>query len=230
MQVVIVRHLANFVQFRRVAALIRDPSTRKELARGVTDAGRKTRTQVQKAVAKQMAVTAGGYQGYVVPNMRGISSEANLSFTIRATGKGSKITTYKGLRAMSPKGRAAKALNQGRNRMDFGYVRSAVWNNPRAFQRSFEQGGMYLALIPAANGSSRLPKALWTFGKKPYQPRSADGRFAAGGRQGFKVRRLFGPALGKELDKDQSLNVFLTYGPAELDRQISKRVAKFMRF
>lgn len=116
-----------------------------------------------------MAVTAGGYTGYVVPNMRGISSPALLRFTIRATGKGSKIETYKGLRSLSPRGRAGKKMNAGRDPMDFGFVRSGVWNNPRTFQRSFEQGGQFLALIPSASGSSRLPKVLWTFGLKPNQ-------------------------------------------------------------
>lgn len=209
---------------------MKSPTWRQELSRGVTDAGRKTRTQVQKAVARQMAVTSGGYTGYVVPNMRGISSQAGLSFTIRATGKGSKIETYKGLRSLSPTGRAARAMNKGRDRLDRGYVRSGVWNAPRTFKRSFEQGGIFLALIPSATGSSRLPKALWTFGLKPNQPRASDGRFAAGGRKGFKIRRLYGPALGKELDKDDSLETFLSVGPPELDRQITKRVAKLMRY
>jgi hypothetical protein len=41
---------------------------------------------------------------------------------------------------------------------------------------------------------------------------------------------MLGPALGRELDKDQSLQRFITFGPAELDRQVSKRAAKLMRF
>ena len=203
---------------------------RQELSRAVTDAGRKTRTQVQRAVARQIAVNPGGYTGYVVPNMRGISNVGQLSFTIRATAKGGKIEIYKGLRALNPRGSAARSMNSGRGRLDFGYVRSGVWNSPRTFKRSFEQGGMFLALIPSATGSGRLPKALWTFGNKPYQPRAADGRFASSGRKGFKVRRLYGPSLGKELDKDQSLETFLSFGPPELDRQVMKRVAKLMRF
>ncbi|MBN9310989.1 hypothetical protein, partial [Devosia sp.] len=95
MQVVVTKKLTNFVRFQDIPRLISRPNFRLELHRGVIDAGRKTRTQVQRAVAQQMAVTAGGYRGYVVPNMRGISKPSDLSFTIRGTGKGSPIETYK---------------------------------------------------------------------------------------------------------------------------------------
>lgn len=230
MRVVVERKLTQFVRFRDIPRLLSSPSLHIELHRGVVDAGRKTRTQVQKAVALQMAVTAGGYTANVVPNIRGIGRQSDLSFTIRGTGKGVRIQAYKGLRALSPRGRAAKAMNAGRSALDRGYVRSGVWNNPRTFQRSFAHGGEFFSLIPSAKGSSRLPEQFWTYGHKVNQPRSADGKFAAGGRSGFKVRRLYGPALGKELDKDQSLQTFLTFGPAELEIQVAKRVAKLMRF
>jgi hypothetical protein len=121
-------------------------------------------------------------------------------------------------------------MNKGRSGIDRGFIKSGVWNAPRTFKRSFAQGGMFLALIPGGNGSGRLPKALWTYGHKPSQPRGPDGRFGASGAAGFKIRKLYGPALGKELDKDQSLKTFLTFGPAELEVQVAKRVAKLIRY
>ncbi len=229
MQIIVSKNLTQFVRFTALPKLISSQNFRLELHRGVIDAGRKTRTQVQKAVAQQMAVTAGGYRGYVVPNMRGISRPADLSFEIKGTGKGSPIETYKGLRALAPKGRVAKAMNKGRSAIDRGFVRSGVWNSPRTFKRSFVQGGMFLALVPGGQ-SGRLPKALWTFGHKPLQPRDAMGRFSKSGQPGFKIRKLYGPALGKELDKDQSLQTFLTFGPAELEVQVAKRVARLMKW
>lgn len=230
MQVVVTKKLTHFVRFQDIPKLIQRPNFRLELHRGVIDAGRKTRTQVQRAVAQQMAVNAGGYRGYVVPNMRGISRSSQLSFEIRGSGKGAPIETYKGLRALSPRGRVATAMKKGRSGIDKGFVRSGVWNSPRTFKRSFAQGGMFLALIPASGGSGRLPKALWTYGHKPNQPRDAHGRFGPSGQAGFKIRKLYGPALGKELDKDQSLQTFLTFGPAELEVQVSKRIAKLIRY
>jgi len=83
MRVVVERKLTHFVRFRDIPRLLSSPSLQIELHRGVVDAGRKTRTKVQKAVALQMAVTAGGYTAYVVPNIRGTGRQADLSFTIR---------------------------------------------------------------------------------------------------------------------------------------------------
>lgn len=155
---------------------------------------------------------------------------ARLEFDIRGSGKGAPIETYKGLRALSPRGKVAASFNQGRSGIDKGFVRSDVWNSPRTFKRSYAQGGGFFALIPATTGSGRLPKAFWTYGKKPTQPRDAMGRFGKSGAPGFKIRRLYGPALGKEIDKDDSLAIFLSFGPPELERQVTKRIAKLMRY
>lgn len=229
MPIIIERKLEPFQRFRKIPARLKGAAMKKELMRGLIDAGRKTRTQVQRAVAKQMNVTPGGYQGYVTPNMRTFSTEANLSYTIRATGKGSNIETYRGLRALSEGGRTAKRANKGRSISDQGFVTSSVWGVPRVFKRSFSSNGGFFALVPGG-GSGRLPKAFWTFGKKADQPRDADGRFAKSGQPGFKVRKLYGPALGKELDKDMSLQTFETFGPRELEIQIQKRIAKLITY
>ncbi len=220
----------HFLSFQQRCRLLSDGKWRKEMQRGVVDAGRKVKTKVQRAVNAQMAVAPGHYQDYVVANTSGISRPGNLSFEISGRKKGAPIETYKGLRALKAGGRAEKRMNAGRGLPDHGYVRSGVWNAPRTFQRSFVQDGGFFALIPSSSESGSLPKAFWTFGAKPDQPRDAAGRFGKTGRKGFRVRSLYGPALGKELPKDASLKTFLTEGPKELEIQIRKRSARLIRF
>lgn len=231
MQVIVTKNLANLVKFHELSRLISSPSTKEELGRGVQDAGRKVKTKVQKAVKVQMALKDGHYSSYVVANTRGTPDRANLAFHIRASMKGAQIEAFKGLRALSPTGAVAKKMNAGRSAIDAGTVRSGVWNRPRTFKRSFTSGGGFFALRPGKNGrtSAKLPKAFWTFGNKN-QPRGAGGRFVSRGQKGFTVRKLYGPALGKELDKDMSLSTFLTEGPKELEIQVEKRIARIMRW
>lgn len=219
------------IGFRDLAATLASPKARTELHRGVIDAGRKVKTKVQKAVTRQMALKSGKYQSYVVSNTRGVPRKANLSFEIFSVKKGSSIEDYKGLMSVRSGGRAFRRMNAGRALDDKGTVRSSVWNNPRLFKRSFSAATGFFAFRPASAGSSgRAPKALWTYGLKPGQPRGADGRFAATGVRYGKVRRLFGPALGKEIPQDESLATFLREGPKELELHVSKRLKKLMRY
>ena len=230
MQVVVSKDFKHFMTFRQRATFLRDRKWRQEAHRGVIDAGRKTKTQVQRAVAKQMAVAPGAYQGYVVGNTSGIPRRKDLSFSISARQKGAKIQTYKGLRALSEKGRTAKRYNKGRSNFERGFVRSGVWNEPRTFKRSFARNGGFFALRPSSRTSATLPKEFWTYGNKPNQPRDAQGRFKSTGRQGYSVRKLYGPALGKELDRDLSLKTFQRVAPVELEIQVKKRIARIVRF
>ncbi|NKW09957.1 hypothetical protein HGG76_11650 [Ochrobactrum tritici] len=39
-----------------------------------------------------------------------------------------------------------------------------------------------------------------------------------------KIRRLFGPALMKEIPEDESLNTFLVVGPQQLELHVGKRI------
>jgi hypothetical protein len=226
-QVVVTADLRGFTTFGQRMKLLSDGRWKLEASRGVEAAGKKTKTQVQRAVHNQMAVAPGNYQSYVVANTMGMPNRQMLSYTIRASMKGTDIKVYKGLSALSTGGRTAKRYNAGRTLFDKGFVKSGVWNNPRTFKRSFAQGGQYLSLIPG-NGSGRMPKQLWTFGSKPNQPRGANGRFGKSGQPGWKIRRLYGPALGKELPKDQSLQTFITFGPRELEDQVLKRIGKLL--
>lgn len=220
-------NLSALRSFRQVSERLSKPSFREELHRGVVDAGRKTKTGVQKAVTKQMNLKPGNYNSYVVAGTRGIPRKAILAFDIFGVKGGTDIEQYRGLRSV----RKGNRLNVGRSAADRGAVRSGVWNNPRIFKRSFESnGGFYATLPPSAGTSSRAPKALWTFGRKPSQPRGEGGKFASSGVKYGKIRRLFGPALMKEIPEDQSLDTFLQIGPQQLELHVGKRLEKLMRF
>lgn len=211
-----------------MAKLLASPRAKSELMRGVIDAGRKTKTPVQKSVFSQMALKPGNYNSHVVAGTRGVPRKEILAYDIFGVKPGAKIEAYKGLRSVARDNK----LNVGRKGIDKGTVRSGVWNNPRIFKRSFEgnAGGFY-AMRPASAGTStRAPKALWTFGLKVAQPRGARGRFASPNVHYGKVRRLFGPSLMMEIPEDQSLATFLTVGPVNLEQAVMKRVAKLMRF
>lgn len=217
--------------FQKMAQRLASPAAQTELHRGVIDAGKKVKTRVQKAVHRQMALKPGNYQSYVVAGTRGVPKRATLSYEIYGVKKGASIEKYKGLMAIKAGGRAAIRLNTGNSIDDSGTVRSGVWNRVRVFKRSFATGSGFFAFLPASAGSSSVaPKVLWTRGYKPGQPRSADGRFAPTGKRYGKIRRLFGPALDKEIPQDESLQIFLKEGPDLLAKAVSKRVVKLMRF
>lgn len=221
-------NLRSLSSFTRMSDRLSKGKLQIELFRGVVDAGRRTKTPVQKAVYKQMALTPGNYQAYVVANTRGVPRKALLAYDIFGVRGGQSIEKYRGLRSV----KSSSRLNAGMAATDRGTVRSSVWNNPRVFKRSFEgnAGGWFAMLPPSAGTSSRAPKALWTYGRKPNQPRGAGGKFASSGVKYGKVRRLFGPSLMKELPEDKSLATFFQVGPAMLEREVSKRVVKLMRF
>ena len=91
-----------------------------EAFRGVVDAGRKTKTQVQKAVHHQMASRR---YSLVSANTRGTPKRAALAYEIWSPLRGQRIEEYKGLRALAQSGAAAALMNQGRSALDHGFVR-----------------------------------------------------------------------------------------------------------
>lgn len=225
------QNLHLILSFRDMAKHLTNERGRTELHRGVIDAGRKVKTKVQRAVNRQMALKPGNYNSYVVAGTRGVPRKENMSFEIFGVKHGTRIENYKGLMSVKQGGRAARRMNKGRDAGNKGTVRSAVWNNPRVFKRSFATGTGFFAFRPASAGTSKgTPKALWTFGLKEGQPRGAGGKFASSGKTYGKVRRLFGPSLMKEIPKDDSLAVFIADGPKLLEAAVSKRLTKLMRF
>lgn len=214
-------------EFGRMAERLATQGARTELHRGVVDAGRKVKTQVQRTVSKQMAVRGGAYQSYVVANTRGTSRPTLLAFDIFGVKGGTDIETYQGLRAVKRRNR----LNMGRSAAERGEVKSGVWNNPRVFKRSFATDGGFYALRPASAGTtSKAPKIFWTYGRKPDQPRAAGGRFAKSSAKYGKIRKLYGPSLLMEIPEDESLETFMQIAPPILQIEVEKRLTKLMRW
>lgn len=221
------RDISVLRSFGKMTERLSSPQFRNAVHNGIVDAGRRTKTSVQRAVYKQMNLKAGNYQGYVVAGTRGVPRKAILAYDIFGVKGGAAIEQYRGLRSVSRGNR----MNVGRSASERGAVRSGVWNNPRIFKRSFAtKGGFYAMLPPGEGASTRAPRALWTYGLKSNQPRGTGGKFASSGVKYGKVRRLFGPSLMKEIPEDQSLATFLREGPQQLELHVGKRVEKLMRF
>jgi hypothetical protein len=215
-------------KFRNVPIRLSSDRFKTEAGRAVGDAGRRIKTRVQKTVYKQMALKPGTYQKVVVRNTRGFLRPGALKYEIYSHKGGLPIQNYKGLKALSTRGKVYKKSNEGRGSSDRGYVRSGVWNNPRTFKRSFANNNGFFAMLKKE--AKRAPKALWTYGHKTSQPRGPDGKFAKSNKKYGVVRRLYGPSLAKEIPNGDSLKVFMSEGPVILREKVEKRMSKFMRF
>lgn len=72
MMVIVTKNLRHLVSFRKMVKNI--GNWKQEMHRGVIATGKKSKTQVQRAVSKQMAIAPGYYQSYVVRNINGRGS------------------------------------------------------------------------------------------------------------------------------------------------------------
>lgn len=210
----------NFLSYRQMVRSLGNEKWKVEAFRAVQDAGKKARTRTQRAVTRQMALKPGNYQSYVVAGTGSFSKRKDLSFTMFGTRKGTRIENYKGLRALSSKGRVAKRYNEGRSG-DKGLILSEVWNNPRVFKRSFMTPNGYFARLPGSNDdNSAEPK------------RGPDGRFqkTRGSKRRSRPRRLYGPSLKKEYVQGPALETFMDLAPMYLEQNIKKRAARILKF
>lgn len=203
-------------QFAKKVKVLTDGKWKVEAFRGLDAAGRKTKTQVQRAVHGQMAMKS--YQ-FVSGSTRGVASQGELTYHISSVKGGQRIEEYKGLKSVKS-GRLAS--------LEAGGVSSAVWNRPRIFQRSFATEAGYFAMLPGEQ-KKQAPRILWTPGAKD-QARDAKGRFADMGRTYGPIRRLFGPALRDEIVKDDSRSTFEKVAPVMLEQKVVPRLAKLMKF
>lgn len=219
MRIVLTGDFRSLKSFTKLSGRLADGAWKREAHRGVVDAGRKVRTQVQKAAFKQAAYRAGTYSKNVASETRQRNDEASLSTAIFGVKGGLRIDEYRGLKVL----RGSKTLTSGA-------VRSGVWQNPRVFDRSFATPSGYFATLPGGGQSTTAPKIMWSFGAKPGQPRDVDGRFQSTGKTYGKIRRLAGPSLKKELVQDESLAVFHREAPVQLSEKVNKRLEKIMRF
>lgn len=98
MRIVVSKHNVHLVlTMRQMTKVLSSPTFFTEAHRGVIDAGRKTKTQVQNAVYAQMAIKS---KRFVTSNTRGVSNRPRLSYEISAFKGGQRIEMYKGLRAL----------------------------------------------------------------------------------------------------------------------------------
>lgn len=202
---------------QRVLGRLSDGSWRKEVGRGVIDAGRRTKTATSKAAAEQMAAKSTQKVGR---NVRGAARDEGLAFETFAVKGGERIDEYRGLRVLKPSRKVIGPMA--------GTVASGVWNSPRTFFRSFAANGGYFQQI---EGSSKtLHPALWTFGAKTTQPRDDGGRFGKSNQTYGKIERLYGGSIKKELVKDDSLATFHRVAPAMLVEKVVPRLEKLLRF
>lgn len=226
MRIVVEKHNIHLVlTMREKARVFASGRWRKEAFRGMVDAGRRTKTQVQHAVRRQMAMIP---YHFISKNTRGTPREADLAFDIYALRGGQPIQLYRGLRVLSRGGSAFRRYNEAMENPDKGSVRSDVWNAPRVFKRSFGLNDQAYAVRPG--NRKRAPRILWTFGHKTSQPRGADGRFASSGRTYGQVRKLYGGSLRKEIPKGDSLATFHAVGPVMLEQKVMPRLEKIMRW
>ena len=220
MKITLSGDLKNLRSFKNLASRLSDEKWKREAHRGVVDAARKTKTQVQRAVYKQSGFKAGTYQTNVVAHTRLSTDEGSLSARILAVRGGQPIDQYRGVRVLS----------QGNRVLTSGLVRSAVWNAPRVFNRSFATPSGYFATLPGGGQSTTEPRVLWSYGSKPNQPREASGRFGSSGKTYGPVRRLAGPSLRKELVQGESARVFHREAPVQLSEKVKKRLERIMKF
>jgi len=188
-----------------------------EVHRGLIDAGRRTTTPVMKAAQGQMAAKCYGF----VRNRTRQKSSDSLEYRILSHAGGARIEEYRGLRSVKS-GRLASP--------EAGGVSSAVWNSPRTFKRSFAASGGFFAMLPSGTQLKNAPKILWTYGEKPDQPRDGRGRFAPSNRTYGPIRRLFGPALNKELTQGETLATFMRVAPVMMEQKIMPRLEKLIKF
>lgn len=223
--------------FERLVDLLASNRGRGELFRGVVDAGRKTKTPVQKAVFRQMGLKPGTYNSVVVAGTRGIPRRELLAYDIYGVKGGQKIQLYKGLKVQKifvPQS-GAHRYSKVRAQINPGTIGSAIWNVPRVFQRSYSSGSNLFAIrANDGGGPGKAPRTLWSHDERKWQPRDmATGRFLPDPKNRLNwaaSRILYGPSLMKEIPEDQSLITFLTVGPANLEVAVMKRVTKLMRF
>ncbi|SMC51637.1 hypothetical protein SAMN06297251_103115 [Fulvimarina manganoxydans] len=209
----------NLKAFAKLSGRLADGAWKREAHKGVIDAGRRVKTQVQRETFKQAAYRPGSYTKNVASETRQRNDEASLSTAIFGVKGGLKIDEYRGLKVL----RGSKTLTSGT-------IRSGVWQNPRVFDRSFATPSGYFATLPSGGQSTTAPMAFWTFGNKPNQPRDAGGRFGSTGKTYGPVRRLAGPSLRKELVQGESARVFHREAPVQLSEKVNKRLEKIMRF
>ncbi|WEK50325.1 MAG: hypothetical protein P0Y66_22230 [Candidatus Kaistia colombiensis] len=179
---------------------------KREFENGLSDGGLKLRTQVRAALKKQM-----GTKGLspIITRTPSKLDRGNLSFTIFGNGRGLPINAF--------------PVRMSRSK------RALVRWSPREHWRlqSRDAAGKFGKIqdTPEAAVTAMLWGSAHAFQRSFVGPRGP--RAIRGGGKGG-MRQLFGPAVSKELNYDQSLAAFRTGIATIIEPSIRKRLAALM--
>lgn len=193
--------------FRKAMSMLDRPTFIRWARQSLGGAGDKSRTQVRKALRTQM-----GTKGIraINANTSGSVDLLGLAYTLRGVGKGLPIEEFPV--------RASKSL------------KALVRWHPREhwkLQVRPRQAGGRFSPIPDEGFVGGVTASPWrvsrTFqrsyvSEKGYRARTPDGR----------TRKLYGPAIGKEIIKDHSLATWEATAIPELERQMVSRLARLV--
>lgn len=172
---------------------------------GLQEGGNKVRTKVRKALQKQMGVTK---YGVIVSNTTGTIANAGLNYIIRGTGKGLPIENF------PVKGKAAGGADR--------------WSRRRHYLLQGRDGrGRFGKLKDTPDEVTASPWAVSRTFKRSFV--GGGGYRAAiphGGK--FRIRKLYGPSVAKEIVKDASLASFQASVRIDVAPAIEKRLARVL--
>ena len=176
---------------------------KREFSNGLSDGGLKLRTQVRLALRAEMSTRTAAPINMRTPSKL---DRGNLTFTIMGVGKGLPINAF--------------PLRLSRSK------RAMVRWSPRQHWRlqPRDAAGKFGAIqdTPEAAVSATLWGSVHAFQRSFVGPRGP--RAVRGGDKG-RIRQLYGPAVSKELVRDQSLIAFRR-GVAEIiEPSIARRLA-----
>ena len=199
---------------------------RTEAFRAVVDAGRRTKTQVQRAVHKQMATRR---YSMVTSNTRGTPKRADLAYEIYAFIGGQRIEEYKGLQALAGRRQGGRQVQRRSHgwRSRHGPVGCLECRRACSSDRS----------QPTAV-SSLCCQAATALGRRRHCGRSAGRNSSRATRRGASLRPVAptvrsagcsGRLCARSSSRMNSLATFRRVGPTMLEQKVMKRIGKYMR-
>lgn len=176
------------------------------LSQGVRKAGNKVRTIVRRELKAQ---TGAKRYGTIVKATRSFIP-APAVYVIEGTGKGLPITEF---------GPKASAKIDSRR-----FSRRQHWMfQPRV------GGGRFGKMPPLPNGGvTATPWNVAHAFKRSYQDEAGVFRARLPGQKSGKGRKLYGPAIWKEIVKDQTAAAFQSQGPRFLDEEVGRELRRLL--
>lgn len=172
-----------------------------EIRRGLISGGRKVTTQVKRAMVAQTGIKPHS----ISRRTTGYYDAGRNAWIIKGQGKGVKLDEVKGVRAGAYTPRKSKGPGSRADQPRDAQGRFATWPNPRLAR----------GLVTAA---------VWNSPRRfAYSYR--DGGIFRSAMPGKPINQLFGPAVYKELVKDQSAAAFRS-GAVLVQGEIRRRLVR----